>query len=146
MSTTPKVSVLVPTYNYAHYLPETLRSALEQTFTDFELVVVDNCSTDNTAELMATYKDDPRVIYHRNDANIGIVGNFNRCLELARGEYIKFLCADDKFAPGMLETYVRIMDEMPGVSLITCDKQAFGSKTHETITPVTHLQPGSASV
>jgi glycosyltransferase involved in cell wall biosynthesis len=142
----PKVSVLVPTYNYAHFLDETIQSALGQTYRDFELLIVDNCSDDDTAMVVAKYQHDQRVSFHRNEKNLGLVGNWNRCLELAKGEYIKFLCADDKFEPTILEKYVEIMDGDPGISLITCDKQAFGSKTHETITPVQYRQPGSKSV
>jgi glycosyltransferase involved in cell wall biosynthesis len=142
----PKVSVLIPTFNYAHFLDETIQSALGQTFTDFELLIVDNCSDDDTATVVAAYLGDARVSYHRNEKNLGLVGNWNRCLELANGEYIKFLCADDKFEKTMLEKYVEVMDGDPGISLITCDKQAFGSKNHETITPVTYKQPGHKSV
>jgi glycosyltransferase involved in cell wall biosynthesis len=142
----PKVSIVIPTYNYEHFLDETIQSALSQTFTDFELIIVDNCSTDATSEVVAKYLSDQRVKYFVNDRNIGVVGNFNRCLELARGEYIKFLCADDRFAPTILEKYVPVMDADPGISLITCDKQAFGSKSHETITPVTYKQPGHKCV
>jgi glycosyltransferase involved in cell wall biosynthesis len=142
----PKVSILIPAYNYAHYLDDAMQSALGQTFTDFELIIVDNCSTDKTEEVIAKYLTDPRVKFYVNESNIGVVANFNRCLELANGEYIKFLCADDKFAPTILEKYVPIMDADPGISLITCDKQAFGAKTHETITPVTHKQNGHKCV
>jgi hypothetical protein len=146
LKSTPRVSILVPTYNYAHFLDDTIQSALGQTFTEFELIIVDNCSTDSTADVVSKYLSDPRVKFHVNETNIGVVNNFNRCLELANGEYIKFLCADDRFAPTILEKYVPIMDADAGISLITCDKQAFGSKTHETITPVTHKQPGHKCV
>ena len=138
----PKVSILIPTYNYAHYLGETIQSALEQTYSDFELLIVDNHSTDNTKQIINKYLKDPRISYHENAENLGVVGNFNRCLQLANGEYIKFLCADDKFHPQLLEKYVPIMDQHPNVSLITCDKQAFGSKTHQTITPLKYMQNG----
>jgi glycosyltransferase involved in cell wall biosynthesis len=138
----PKVSILIPTYNYAHYLQETIQSALDQTYSDFELLIVDNHSTDNTEQTIQKYLRDPRVSYHKNAENLGVVGNFNQCLKLAKGEYIKFLCADDKFHPKLLEKYVPIMDQNPNVSLITCDKQAFGNKSHQTITPLTHMQKG----
>ena len=146
MTQTPRVSILIPTFNYAHYLEDSIPSALNQTYTNFELIIVDNGSTDNTREVVAKYLSDPRVSYYRNETNIGVVGNFNRCLELANCEYIKFLCADDKFEPTIVEKYVAVMDANPGVSLVTCDKQAFGSKSHETITPLTHRQSGNYSV
>src|SRR5687768_14893088 len=91
----PRVSVLIPTYNYARYLDEAIQSAIRQTFTDFEIIIVDNNSTDNTAEVISKYLTDPRIRYYRNKSNIGLINNFNRCLELATGQYIKFLLADD---------------------------------------------------
>ena len=142
MIANPKVSILIPSYNYAHYLDETIRSALNQTYTDYELIIIDNASTDNTDQVVGKYLQDPRVRYYKNATNLGLVGNYNRGLEFCQGEYIKCLCADDKFHPQLLEKYVAIMDQYPSVSLVTCDKQAFGHKTHQTITPLTHLQDG----
>ena len=142
MTNSPKVSVLIPTYNYAGFLDETIQSVLNQTYTDYELIIVDNNSTDNTDEVVQKYLVEPRIKYHKNPSNLGLVGNWNRCLELASGEYIKFLCADDKFHPKILEKYVTIMDQYSNVSLITCDKQGFGSSTHQTITPLTHMVDG----
>jgi glycosyltransferase involved in cell wall biosynthesis len=144
--TPPKVTIIIPTYNYAHYLPETIQSALNQTFKDFNLVIVDNGSTDNTAEVVKPFLGDTRVSYHRNERNLGLVPNWNLSMKYATGEYVKFLCADDRLHEKMLEKYVPIMDSDHGISLITCDKQAFGAKDHETITPFTHKQPGSRSV
>jgi glycosyltransferase involved in cell wall biosynthesis len=79
--TTPKVSVVIPTYNYAHFLDETIQSVLNQTFLDFELIIVDNNSTDNTEEVVKNYLSDNRVSFYKNDTNIGLVGNWNKCLE-----------------------------------------------------------------
>lgn len=124
---TPKVSVLIPTYNYAHLLDVTIQSVLDQTFTDFELIIVDNCSKDNTVEVVSKYLSDSRVSFYRNDRNLGLTGNWNRCLELAKGEYIKYLCADDKFHPQILEKYVPVMDSHPHVSIISCYRQEFDS-------------------
>ena len=121
----PKVSVLIPTYNYAHILDVTIQSVLAQTYTDFELIIVDNCSTDNTVEVVQKYLNDSRVSFYRNDRNLGLTGNWNRCLELAKGEYLKYLCADDKLHPQILEKYIPIMDSHPQVSLITSHKQEF---------------------
>ena len=142
MANIPKVSVVIPTYNYAGFLDETIQSVLSQTYTDYELIIVDNHSTDNTEEVVKKYLHDSRIKFYRNPSNLGLVGNWNRCLELASGEYIKFLCADDKFHPRILEKYVPIMDQFPNVSLITCDKQGFGNSSHQTITPLTHLVNG----
>lgn len=121
----PKVSVLIPTYNYAHILDVTIQSVLAQTYKDFELIIVDNCSTDNTVEVVQKYLSDSRVSFHRNDRNLGLTGNWNRCLELAKGEYLKYLCADDKLHPQILEKYIPIMDSHPQVSIISCHRQEF---------------------
>ncbi len=100
----PLVSVCIPTFNYGRFLPEAIKSVLAQSFTDFELVVVDNASTDETAELMEAFvRSDPRIRFYRNSENVGIVKNFNRALGHAAGDYVKILCADDLLAPSALE-------------------------------------------
>jgi glycosyltransferase involved in cell wall biosynthesis len=142
MRNNPKVSVLIPTFNYARYLPEAIESVLNQTFTDFELIVVDNASSDNTDEVIAGYLQDPRISYHKNATNIGLAGNWNRCLELATGDYIKFLCADDKFHPEMLMKFTTVMDCNPSVSLVTCHKQVFDAHSFVTTVAFSHLQDG----
>jgi glycosyltransferase involved in cell wall biosynthesis len=128
MTTNPKVSVLIPTYNYAHFLDETIQSVLNQTYNDYELIIVDNKSTDDTLEVVDKYLGDRRIHFYQNATNLGLSGNWNKCLEYATGEYIKFLCADDKFHPEMLRKFVSVMDENPTVSLVTCDKESINSK------------------
>jgi len=122
----PKVSVLIPTYNAAAFLDEAITSVLNQTFTDFELVIVDNCSTDHSKEVISKYLVDKRVRYYVNETNIGHVRNFNKCLELADGEYLKFLCADDKFHPQLLEKFVAAMEQNPSILLVSSVPAAFG--------------------
>lgn len=126
----PKVSVLIPAYNYAHYLSEAIDSVLAQTYSDFELIIVDNCSTDNTEEIVNEYKkNDNRVKFVRNNENIGMYRNYNQALLLATGDYIKFLNADDKFESTLLEKFVAIFDNNPTVSIVTSYRQYFGAKT-----------------
>jgi len=126
----PKVSVLIPAYNYGHYISEAIDSVLEQTFDDFELIIVDNNSEDNTVELVSEYmKKDSRVSIHVNQENIGMYRNYNQALALASGEYIKFLNADDKFEPTLLEKFVDTLDKYEGISLVTSKRQYFGDKT-----------------
>jgi len=116
----PEVSVCIPTYNYGHYLPDAIESVLDQTFKDIELIVVDNCSSDDTKNIVALFSIlDPRVKYYCNEANIGLVGNLNRCLEHAKGKYIKILCADDVLEPTCLEKSVNIMEHYPNVELVS---------------------------
>lgn len=114
-----KVSVCIPAYNYAHYLGAAIDSVLAQTFQNFELLVIDNCSTDETPELVAAYvKRDSRITYLRNEANLGLVGNLNRCVASASGELIKILCADDLLAPDCLAQSVAVLDNQPQVALV----------------------------
>jgi glycosyltransferase involved in cell wall biosynthesis len=134
----PKVSVCIPAYNYAHFLPDAINSVLAQTFQDFELLIIDNCSTDNTREVITTYSSaDSRVAYVCNETNIGPVGNLNRCLELATGEYIKILCADDLLLPTCLGRMVGSLDMYPGASLVASARKLVTSNL-QTITSLAY--------
>ena len=116
MSAVPKVSVCIPTYNTARYLPAAIESVLAQTFQDYELVVCDNASTDQTPELCRRY-DDPRLRYVRYEELVNQGGNWNRCVSLARGEYIALLHADDQYLPRFLEHRLEVLDRNPEVGL-----------------------------
>lgn len=142
MKALPRVSVLIPTFNCAVYLDEAIKSVLEQTFQDFELIIVDNDSNDGSENVVKKYLVDERVKYYRNPTNIGLVRNFNKCLEYAKGDFIKFLCADDKFAPELLAKFVAIMDEYPQVSLVTSNKEFFGLPSEQRRIPFSYLQDG----
>jgi glycosyltransferase involved in cell wall biosynthesis len=83
---------------------------------DFELLVVDNASTDETPDVLASFRDD-RLRVHRNDSNVGLFGNFRRCLELTSGELVKFLAADDWLLPGSLSTAVDLMRRHPTAAI-----------------------------
>jgi glycosyltransferase involved in cell wall biosynthesis len=100
----PLVSICIPTYCGEEYLRECLDSVLAQTFSDFEVLIVDDQSTDNTFDLAEEYATrDSRIKVVRNSQNLGLVGNWNHCLELAKGEWIKFVFQDDLLAPECLE-------------------------------------------
>ncbi len=105
----PRVSVCIPTYNGAATIAQTIESVLNQTFPNYELVVVDDGSTDDTAEIVAGMRD-RRVSYFRNATNLGPQGNWNRCLELARCPYVKLLPHDDLLAPTCLTRQVQVLD------------------------------------
>jgi glycosyltransferase involved in cell wall biosynthesis len=115
----PLVSVLVPTYNYAQFLPEAIDSVLAQDCNDFELLICDDDSTDDSAEVLQTFAArDPRIRVAVQAANIGMVNNWNHCLKLARGEYVKFLFGDDKLAhPQALGKLVGLLEANPGATL-----------------------------
>jgi len=115
----PKVSILVPTYNYARYLPEAIESILEQDFQNFELLISDDCSTDNSAKVIATYAaKDNRIRFQIHSTNLGMVQNWNWCLSQSRGEYIKYLFGDDKLADRQaLTKLTMLMETHPSVIL-----------------------------
>ncbi|HWZ16329.1 MAG TPA: glycosyltransferase family 2 protein [Mucilaginibacter sp.] len=129
----PKVSVLIPLYNCRNYIEEAIESVLNQTFKNFELIIVDNCSTDDSYELIQKYKEDHRVKIFQNETNIGMARNWNQCLLYAGGDYIKFLCADDYFRPDLLAVYVNVMDENSTVSLVTSRRVVLYGKKEEMI-------------
>lgn len=112
---TPRVSILIPVYNRADCIEATLACALGQTVTDLEVVVVDNCSSDGSWELIqAVAARDPRVRAFRNDSNIGPVRNWLRCVQEARGEFGKILWSDDLLHPEFLARALAAMAD-PGV-------------------------------
>lgn len=116
----PKVSICIPSYNYGHFISQAIDSVLAQTFIDFELIIFDNCSTDNTKEVAKAYVDrDVRISYFCNKTNIGMVGNWNECIKIAQGEYIKILCADDLLTPDCIEKCVQVLEENPAVTLVS---------------------------
>ncbi len=112
----PRVSIGLPVYNGERYLAESLESLLAQTFTDFELIISDNASTDRTEEICRAYAArDPRIRYYREEANHGMAWNFNRVFALARGEYFKWAAYDDLHAPTFLARCVEALDQDPDI-------------------------------
>ena len=105
----PAVSVIIPVYNGAAYVEEALKSALSQEGVDFEVVVSDNASTDDTVAIVSRYDGDPRLRILTNENNLGIFGNLNRLVDEARSPLIKILCADDWILPGGLAKQVDYM-------------------------------------
>jgi glycosyltransferase involved in cell wall biosynthesis len=111
----PLVSVIMPAYNQAHYLAKAIDSVLAQTFTDFELIVINDGSTDDTATVMAGYGDKIRPIHQQNK---GLSGARNSGLAIARGSYMAFLDSDDIWDPVMLATTVTFMQSNPAYDLV----------------------------
>ncbi|MCX7770748.1 MAG: glycosyltransferase [Proteobacteria bacterium] len=124
----PLVSVLIPTYNKGEFIQEAIESVLNQTYQNLELIIVDDCSSDNTLEIVKKFLNDKRVRFYQNEKNLGIGGNWNKTLSYAKGKYIKYLMADDKFEPHLLEKYVEIMEKYPEVSLVTSYRGIFGER------------------
>jgi glycosyltransferase involved in cell wall biosynthesis len=116
MSARPKVSVLIPTYQYARFLPEAIDSVLGQQFRDFEVIISDDASTDGSAEVLRAYAGrDPRIEVHVQPRNLGMVAHWNWCLRRARGDYVKFVFGDDRLVSrGALGRMVAMLDDHPG--------------------------------
>ena len=134
MSAAPAVSVCIPTYRGAAHIAETIESALAQTFADFELIVIDDDSPDETGQLVARYRD-PRLRYLR-ERNAGVEENWNRCLRLARGRYFKLLPHDDLIAPDCLARQVAALEADPDerLALVFCARRIIDSRSRAVMT------------
>ncbi len=114
----PTVSLGMPVYNGANFIAATLDSLLTQTYRDFELIITDNASTDDTEAIVRAYAArDGRIRYQRNETNIGGSANYNLTFELARGRYFKWAAHDDLCAPTFLERCVEALERDPDVVL-----------------------------
>lgn len=108
------ISIVIPAYNYAHYLGDAIRSILRQDVTDIEVIVCDDCSTDDTRQVVESFsREDDRIAYFLNERNLGATPNINQAMKRARGEYIVLLGADDMLEPGSLETLKATLDAHP---------------------------------
>ena len=123
-----RITVLMPAYNVGAYIKEAIESVLAQTFKDFTLLVIDDCSTDNTAEVVHSFSD-PRIRYEKNEHNLGLAENLNRGLELSDTELCARMDGDDIAEPNWLETGVKILDTHPEVGICSFGFQFFGTKT-----------------
>ena len=144
---TPRVSVVVPSYNNASFIEATMDSILGQTFADFELVVADHSSVDGTWELLRRYRIDPRVRLLRTEAGGGALRNWERVTTAARGELVKLVCGDDIIYPDCLRVQVEAMDANPSVVLVAAQRDLIGAHGDTVITRrglagLTGLVPG----
>lgn len=103
------VSIIMPSYNTASFIEETIQSVLNQTYTNWELIIVDDCSTDNTDEVLENIKDS-RIRYFKNDKNSGAAVSRNKALREARGQWIAYLDSDDLWMPEKLEKQIHFME------------------------------------
>ena len=115
----PECTVAIPVYNRKDMIEGTLKSVLSQQLSALEVLVVDDCSTDGCWDVLKTFHDS-RLRLVRNEANVGLFGNFNRCLELARGTYVRILGSDDQLAEGCLARECAVMDANPNVAILNC--------------------------
>src|ERR1700726_4953010 len=111
----PTVRLGVPCYKLSHLLPEYVNSILGQTYGDFEVLIMDDCSPDNTPEVARSFQD-PRVKYIRNNPNLGPLPNYNKGIGLSRGKYVWLISADDYLRRSyILQRYVDLLERNPHV-------------------------------
>jgi len=119
----PTVSVCIPAYNAGRFIGETIESVLAQSYRDFELIVVDDASTDHTVGIVRRYTD-PRLRLLRNERNLGLAGNWNRAVAEARGRYVKLLCQDDLLRPDCLAAQVAVLDDPANLDVsVVCSRR-----------------------
>lgn len=112
----PSFSICIPNYNYGRFIGQTIQSVLDQTWQNFEIIVVDNASTDDSVQVVESFHD-PRIRLIRNNYNIGFAPNLQRASMFAQNEYINLLSSDDLMNPTALETYAAILLERPAAVL-----------------------------
>jgi len=132
----PPVSICIPVYNGEHFLAATIESILRQDDGDVEVIVSDNASTDGTGDVVRRYTD-PRIRYCRSEHNVGPVGNFNRCLDLATGTYTKIVCADDILYPDCVRRQRAILDadRDESIALVTCERDIIDDRGRVRLRP-----------
>jgi len=137
----PKVSAIIPTYNRAHFIAEAIQSVLDQTFTDFEVIVVDDGSTDNTKQIVNSFKDSRiKYIYQENQ---GVCVARNAGINASNGEYIIFIDSDDMLIENAIANEAMILDSYPDVALCYCRLYIIDESEHVIgLYKPKHRQPG----
>lgn len=123
----PVVSVLMPVYKTAPYLREAMDSMLSQTFADFELIVLNDCSPDDADEILDAY-DDPRIVRYKGEKNVGLSNVLNTGIEMAKGKYIARMDSDDISLPNRLQVQVDYLEAHAEIDLVSVGMQLFGAK------------------
>ncbi len=113
------LTIAIPSYNKEKYIERCLNSVLAEKQHIDRIILVDNCSTDKTFEIAQGYG--PNVTAHRNDTNLGMSGNFNRCIELCDTEWLMIVHADDELLPGAIQQYLALIKKHPSIGLIHAD-------------------------
>lgn len=105
------VSIIMPSYNTAKYIRESINSVINQTYKNWELIIVDDCSADNTDEIVSRFLEDKRIKYFKNEKNSGAAISRNKALREAKGRWIAFLDSDDLWVPEKLEKQINFMEK-----------------------------------
>jgi len=119
----PTISICMPVYNGQEFLSESLESVLTQSFEDFEVIVLDDCSSDKSREVIAKYAaSDSRVKLHVNEKNLGLCGNWNKCIDLSTGKWVKFQFQDDIMQPKTIQKMIEVAGEW-NTRLVLTDRE-----------------------
>ena len=121
----PLVSIMIPVFNRQDYVGEAITSVLRQTYQNFELIVHDDASTDASLAVIKSFHD-PRLRIIHTSKNHGMLGGWNYLLQKGQGKYIKQMGSDDLLAPDCIARELAILEQYPGVSLVTCQRQVIG--------------------
>ncbi|WP_022756283.1 glycosyltransferase family 2 protein [Butyrivibrio fibrisolvens] len=123
------ISVIMSVYNEHEYISEAIDSLLSQTYSNFELIIIDDCSTDDTVEIIDRYaSNDDRIKLYQNKENAGLTRNLNKALKLAKGDYIARMDGDDIAMPERFEKEVMYLESHKDVALVSCQTQTFGEE------------------
>lgn len=114
----PTITVAIPCYNYANYLPICLNSVLAQEGVDLEVIIVDDCSTDDTPQVCEWYATDSRIKIIRHEKNLGAIASYNDGINAATGKYFTLVSSDDVLTPGALKRAVTMMEKNPNVGMV----------------------------
>lgn len=138
----PIVSIVLPCYNGAGFLAQSIDSVIAQTFTDWELIIVNDCSKDNSLDIMQQYAEkDSRIRIIDNEHNLKLPGALNRGFREAKGKYLTWTSHDNRMGPTMLEEFVNYLDANPDKGLVTACYAAFSLKAGEQLYEVHHPDP-----
>lgn len=129
---TPKVSIMVPVYNAHSFIKECIESILNQSYSNIELVVSDDCSTDGTQDILRNYIKDERIKLFFNKKNLGVTHNCNQALSACTGKYVCFFAGDDLMLPGKIAAQVELMESNSQASMVYHRVNVFNSRTNKT--------------
>ncbi len=128
---TPLVSIILPCYNAEKYIEEALNSIITQSYTNLEIIVINDCSSDNTRELLSTFEKDPRVIIIDNEVNLKLPNTLNKAIKVAKGEYIARMDADDIALPDRIEKQVAFLLDNPSIDIVGTNTQYIDSNGND---------------
>lgn len=142
MRNNPLVSIVLPCYNGAVHLAASIESCIAQTYSNWELIIVNDCSKDNSLEIMKAYESkDSRIRVIDNEKNLKLPGALNRGFSETKGLYLTWTSHDNRMAPTMLEEMVSYLDAHPGIGLVTANYAAFSLTTGEQLYEVSMPDP-----